>query len=66
MILVLEDKITNRQKSDIKALLDNEGCIVHEIVDAGRNIMGIIKKPGLDQEQLRNMPGVAGITPINT
>ena len=66
MILVLEDKITMEQKADIKAMLKNEDCIVHEITDAGKNIMGIIKKPGLDTNLLQNMSGVEKIKSITT
>ena len=42
MILVLEKKITQNQKDKIKNMLSDEGCIIREIVDAGRNIIGII------------------------
>ena len=66
MILVLEKKITRIQKDKIKNMLSDEGCIIREIVDAGRNIIGIIGNCKKSENELRQIEGVADVMPIKT
>ena len=66
MILVLEKRITQNQKDKIKNMLSDEGCIIREIVDAGRNIIGIIGNCKKSEDQLRQFEGIADVMPIKT
>ncbi|NOX33786.1 MAG: 3-deoxy-7-phosphoheptulonate synthase [Deltaproteobacteria bacterium] len=66
MILVLESKISQKQKDKIKNRLSDEGCIIREIMDAGRNLIGIIGKPEKSLDELKQMDGVADAVPIKT
>lgn len=66
MILVLESKITQNQKDKIKNMLSDEGCITREIVDAGRNIIGIIGKTKTRMEEFKNMDGIVEAVPIKS
>ncbi|MCD4722105.1 MAG: 3-deoxy-7-phosphoheptulonate synthase [Desulfobacula sp.] len=66
MILVLESKITQNQKGKIKNMLSDEGCITHEITDAGRDIIGIIGKTRKSLDEFKQMDGVADAVPIKT
>ncbi|MCP3873831.1 MAG: 3-deoxy-7-phosphoheptulonate synthase [Desulfobacteraceae bacterium] len=66
MILVLESKITQHQKDKIKNMLSGEGCITREIMDAGRNLVGIIGKTKTSLEEFSQMEGVAEAVPIKS
>ncbi len=66
MILVLESKISQHQKNKIENLLSDEGCITREIIDAGRNVIGVIGKPGTSLDEFKQMEGVANAVPITT
>lgn len=66
MILILESTITQNQKSKIKNMLSDEGCITHEITDAGRDIIGVIGKTGKSLDEFKQMDGVADAVPITT
>ncbi|MBT3387754.1 MAG: 3-deoxy-7-phosphoheptulonate synthase [Desulfobacula sp.] len=64
MILVLENKITHNQKNKIKNMLSDEGCITREIMDAGRNVIGIIGKTRTGLDEFKQMDGIADAIPI--
>jgi 3-deoxy-7-phosphoheptulonate synthase len=66
MILVLENKISQHQKNKIENMLSDEGCITREIIDAGRNVIGVIGKPGTSLDEFKQMEGVADAVPITT
>jgi 3-deoxy-7-phosphoheptulonate synthase len=66
MILVLDSKITQNQKNAIKSRLSDEACITREIIDAGRNVIGIIGKPATTLEEFKALDGVADAVPIKT
>jgi len=66
MILKLEKKITQNRKDEIKDMLSREGCIIREILDKGRNIIGIIGNCKKSVEELRQLKGVADVMPIKT
>ncbi|MCK5348551.1 MAG: 3-deoxy-7-phosphoheptulonate synthase, partial [Desulfobacula sp.] len=66
MILVLESKVTQNQKDNIKNMLSDEGCIIREITDAGRNIIGIIGKTKTSLDDFKQMDGVADAVPVKT
>ena len=64
MILVLENKITHHQKNKIKNMLSDEGCITREIIDAGRDVIGIIGKTRTGLDEFKQMDGIADAIPI--
>ena len=66
MILVLENGITQDQKSNIRSILFREGCIVREMSEAGQNIIGAVGKGGLDVDFFEQIPGVSRVIPIST
>ncbi len=66
MILILESNITQNQKGKIKNMLSDEGCITHEITDAGRDIIGVIGKTRMGIDEFKQMDGVADAVPIKT
>lgn len=66
MILVLESKISQHQKNKIENMLSDEGCITREIIDAGRNVIGVIGKPRTSLDEFKQMEGVADAVPIKT
>ncbi|MEN8211460.1 MAG: 3-deoxy-7-phosphoheptulonate synthase, partial [Thermodesulfobacteriota bacterium] len=66
MILKLDNKITQTQKDKIKNMLADEGCITREIVDAGRNVIGIIGNCTKSADELKKLEGVADAMPIKT
>jgi len=59
MILVLENEISQTQKNKIKNMLSDEGCITREIMDAGRNVIGIIGKTRTSLDEFKQMDGIA-------
>ena len=66
MILVLENGITQEQKSNIRSILFKEGCVVREMSEAGQNIIGAIGKGKQDVDFFEQIPGVAKVVPIST
>lgn len=66
MILVLDSGITPPQKDKIKLRLSDEGCITREIVDAGRDIIGVIGKPKTSLSDFKGMKGVADAIAIKS
>ncbi|MBF0204609.1 MAG: 3-deoxy-7-phosphoheptulonate synthase [Desulfamplus sp.] len=66
MILVLEKGITQQKKSQLKSILAEQGCMVHEPGGSGQNILGVIGKNSLTREFLIAQEGVADVVPIST
>ena len=66
MIVVLENKISQEQKTKIKTRLSNERCLTREIVDAGRTVLGVIGKPKTTIDEFKQLDGVADCRPITT
>ncbi|SDT94311.1 3-deoxy-7-phosphoheptulonate synthase [Desulfobacula phenolica] len=66
MILVLESNITEHQKDRIKNMLSDEKCITREIMDAGKNIIGIIGKPATSLDEFKQMEGIADAVRVTT
>ncbi len=66
MILVLEKGITQIKKSQLKSILAEKGCMVHEPGGSGHNILGIIGKNSLSREFFIAQEGVTDIVPIST
>ncbi|MBF0111450.1 MAG: 3-deoxy-7-phosphoheptulonate synthase [Desulfamplus sp.] len=66
MILVLEKGITQLKKSQLKSILAEKGCMVHEPGGSGQNILGVIAKKKLDKEFLMSIEGVEDVVPIST
>jgi 3-deoxy-7-phosphoheptulonate synthase len=66
MILVLENNITQKQKDNIKNRLFDEECMTREIMDAGRNLIGIIGKTKTLADEFKQMDGIADALPIES
>ncbi|MBF0259267.1 MAG: 3-deoxy-7-phosphoheptulonate synthase [Desulfamplus sp.] len=66
MILVLEKGITQVRKSQLKSILAENGCMVHEPDGSGQNILGVIGKNSLTREFLMAQDGVTDVIPIST
>jgi len=66
MILVLEDNITQAQKDSIHSRLSDKGCIIREIMDAGRNVIGVIGRPGISIKEFKKRDGVADAVAIKS
>jgi len=66
MILVLDNGITQIQKDALKAKLSDEGCITREILDAGRNVIGVIGKITRSLDEFKQMDGVADAVAIKS
>ncbi|MCP3941476.1 MAG: 3-deoxy-7-phosphoheptulonate synthase [Desulfobacteraceae bacterium] len=66
MILVLDSKITKDQKTRIRSLLSDDGCITREIIDAGQNLIGIIAKNKKTAADYKKMEGVVDVRSIKT
>ncbi len=66
MIVVLDKKITQNQKDKIKNMFSDEGCIIREIVDAGRTVIGIIGNRKKKRDELKQIDGIADVMPIKT
>ena len=65
MILVLEEGITQDQRSHIRSTLFNKGYIVREISEQGQTIIGAIGKGDQDATAFSQLPGVAKVIPIS-
>ncbi|MBF0302091.1 MAG: 3-deoxy-7-phosphoheptulonate synthase [Desulfamplus sp.] len=66
MILVLEKEITQVKKSQLKSILAEKGCMVHEQGGGVQNILGVIGRKSLTKEFLMSLDGVADVVPIST
>ncbi|MGD9731226.1 MAG: 3-deoxy-7-phosphoheptulonate synthase [Desulfamplus sp.] len=66
MILVLEKDITQVKKSQLKSILAEKGCMVHEPGGSGQNILGVIGKKSMTKEFLMAQDGVADVVAIST
>ncbi len=66
MILILDNKITQKQKDNITSVLSHDGCITREIIDAGRTVIGIIANNKKSLEEYRQMEGVKDAQAIKT
>ena len=66
MILVLEDHITDDQKSEIRRILFQEGCIVREMSETGQHIIAAIGKDNLGISFFEQLQGVIKVIPIST
>ncbi len=64
VILVLEKEITQAKKNQIKSVLAQQKCMIHEPGGSGQNILGVIGK--CDKENLLAMEGVRDVVPIST
>ncbi len=64
MILVLEKGITQAKKNQIKSVLAEKKCMVHEPGGSGQNILGVIGK--CSKSYLLTMEGVTDVIPIST
>ena len=64
VILVLEKEITQAKKNQIKSVLAQQKCMIHEPGGSGQNILGVIGK--CDKENLLAMEGVRDVVPITT
>lgn len=65
MILVLEEGITQDQRSHIRSVLFSKGYIVREISEQGQTIIGAIGKGDQDATAFSQLPGVAKVIPIS-
>ena len=59
MILVLEDHVTDDQKSEIRRMLFQEGCIVREMSETGQQVIAAIGKDNLGVTFFEQLQGVA-------
>ncbi len=66
MLLVLDNEITPSKKNLINNLLVDEGCITREIMDAGRNIIGVIGKCSKSADELKSIDGINDVIPIQS
>ncbi len=66
MILVLQKNITKDQKSHIRNVLMDKGCVVREMTDADQSIIGALGRNKLDPNFLKSLPGVENVVPITT
>lgn len=66
MILVLEDHVTDDQRSEIRRILFQEGCIVREMSETGQQVIAAIGKDKLGIAFFEQLPGVAKVIPIST
>jgi len=65
VILVLEEGITQDQRSHIRSVLFSKGYIVREISEQGQTIIGAIGKGDQDATAFSQLPGVAKVIPIS-
>jgi len=66
MILVLEDNITDDQKSEIRRILFQEGCIVQEVSETAQQVIAAIGKDNLGVSFFEKLQGVETVIPIST
>lgn len=66
MILVLEEGITQDQKSHIRQFLRREGYMVREIMHNGQCVIGAIGKATPDIDLFQQLPGVSKVIRIST
>ncbi len=66
MIIVLSDKVTPDQKSNIRSVLFSHGCAVREMNEEGHNVIGALGSSDLGVEELEKLPGVEKVVPIAT
>ena len=66
MKLVLEENISPAQQEAIRAILSKEGCIFHEMTDAGIGIIGITGTKDQGARDYTKIAGVAAALPIST
>lgn len=66
MIIVLEKGISQQKKAQLKSILAEKGCMVHEPGGSGQNIIGVIGKNKLGREFLMAQEGVLDVVPIST
>jgi 3-deoxy-7-phosphoheptulonate synthase len=66
MLLVLEENITQKQKELLRKTLKDQNCIVREIRDMGKDVIGVIGKLSGDNNYFKQMNGVAEVVPIST
>jgi len=66
MLLVLKKEITEEEKSNIQAMLFEQGCIVREITGAGQNVIGVVGRGKKDIKVFEKLPGVEKVIPVAT
>ena len=66
MILVLDKSMTQVKKNQLKSVLAEKGCMVHEPGGSGRNILGVIGKHLVTKEFCLAQEGVLDLVPIST
>ena len=66
MKLVLEEKVTPEQQEKIRSILAEDGCIYHEMSDAGRQIIGITGRRDKREVDYTEISGVDAMVPIST
>ena len=66
MILVLENTISQSQKDRIQSILSDDGCMIREIMDAGRCLIGIICKGEKTARDYGQLDGVKDVLTITT
>jgi 3-deoxy-7-phosphoheptulonate synthase len=66
MILVLKREITEEQKDHILSILRGKGCLIREMSDSGRSLIGAIGKGVQDLDFFEGLPGVARVIPISS
>ena len=66
MILVLEKDITQTKKNQLKSVLAEEGCMIHQPGGSGQNILGIIGSKTRDKDFFLSLDGVDDVISIST
>ncbi len=66
MIIELKQDVTEEQKSRIRNTLSEDGMMVREISDGGRDAIGAVGRGSKKAEDYEALPGVEKVTPIST
>ena len=65
MIVILKQGISYEDKNAVRALLEERGFLVREIVGEADTVLGAVGKASMDPRELQVMPGVDRVVPIS-
>ena len=65
MIVILKQGISYEDKNAVKAVLEEKGFLVREIVGEADTVLGAVGKASMDPREILVMPGVDRVVPIS-
>ena len=65
MVIVLEKKISDSDKNELKSFLEKNHFRVNEINGEEETILGAVGKMGIDPRDVEILPGVSRVIPIS-